>query len=175
MAVPKGYCVWCGAKVEPPRRRWCGAACVAEYRIANYAGAAQVALGKRDGGICAACGIDTRTQRRWRRRRIPRRSGLAYMPDGPYEEVEFIPVPWEADHTVPLWKVDRSAPDAFRYWTLANLQTLCEACHKAKTKREAAERAQIRRVSQPPPAANPRQLSLEWRGGAQPGLEWRDE
>lgn len=114
--IGKGLCVWCGRALQGKRRSWCGNACVTEYRIANFNGDAVSALRKRDGGICACCGTDAR-------------SG-----DG-----------WDADHIVPLWAVDRDAPDAFRFWTMANLQTLCRPCHKIKTAREARERASARR------------------------------
>lgn len=49
--------------------------------------------------------------------------------------------PWDADHEVPLWKDGEH--------TLANLRMRCVPCHKDKTKREAAERAAIRRGDMP--------------------------
>ncbi len=49
------------------------------------------------------------------------------------------PGTWHADHIVPL--IDGGAR------TLDNLQTLCAPCHKAKTKREATERAGRRRAA----------------------------
>lgn len=56
---------------------------------------------------------------------------------------------WAADHIVPV--VDGGS------WTLENAQTLCDPHHKAKTAREAAERAARRR---PPPPPIPEQLAL---------------
>jgi hypothetical protein len=52
----------------------------------------------------------------------------------------------EVDHVVPLWKV-RDLPDRERrpYYGPANLQLLCHDHHKAKTAREAGERAAIER------------------------------
>ena len=59
----------------------------------------------------------------------------------------------EVDHRVPLWEVAHLPPDERRpYFGPENLWLLCQACHKAKTKREAAERAAQRRFA----AAQPR-------------------
>lgn len=52
----------------------------------------------------------------------------------------------EVDHIVPLWKVADLPGDERRpYFGPRNLRLRCPPCHKAKTKREAAERAQARR------------------------------
>jgi hypothetical protein len=54
----------------------------------------------------------------------------------------------EVDHKVPLWQVADLPPDERRvYFGPTNLWLLCPACHKAKTKREAAERAALRRFA----------------------------
>jgi 5-methylcytosine-specific restriction endonuclease McrA len=65
--------------------------------------------------------------------------------DGPVTWVRDEDAGWHADHVLPLWKVDRTVPEAFWFWTMANLQTLCLKCHAAKTKREAGERAALKR------------------------------
>jgi 5-methylcytosine-specific restriction endonuclease McrA len=59
----------------------------------------------------------------------------------------------EVDHRTPLWEVAH-LPDDERRWYFGpeNLWLLCPACHKAKTKREAADRAAQRRFA----AAQPR-------------------
>jgi 5-methylcytosine-specific restriction protein A len=139
--IQKGFCVWCADKVEGRRRSWCSQACVDEYRVANFAGDAAEHVWKRDKGVCAGCGFDTTSVISWRQcyRRF---WGYGEQhPEGPVTPVEWHRQMWHADHVIPLWSVDRTAPDAFSYWTLANLQTLCAPCHKAKTKAEAAERA----------------------------------
>jgi hypothetical protein len=60
----------------------------------------------------------------------------------------------EVDHKVPLWSVDQTLPlEQLRfYYGPGNLWLLCPACHKAKTKREAAERAAQRRFAAAQPA-----------------------
>ena len=58
----------------------------------------------------------------------------------------------EVDHKVPLWQVADLPPDERRwYFGPENLWLLCPACHKAKTKREAAERAAQRRFTDAQP------------------------
>lgn len=59
----------------------------------------------------------------------------------------------EVDHKTPLWSV-ADLPDQERRWYFGpgNLWLLCPACHKAKTKREAAERAAQRRFAAAQPS-----------------------
>lgn len=141
--APPGTCVWCGGALPKGRRSWCSDDCVTEYRVANFQGDARRHLFARDRGICAACGTDPADSMRFvinhNRLGLPSPDGYRYTP------LRREPGAWIADHIVPLWSVDRDAPDAFRFWTLANLQTLCVPCSNAKTAREAGERAAIRR------------------------------
>lgn len=51
----------------------------------------------------------------------------------------------EVDHRRPLWSLTDDERDDLDWWLLGNLQLLCPDCHKAKTKREAADRAALRR------------------------------
>lgn len=57
-AQPKGRCKWCGGEVKPPRRSWCSEACNQEFMIRFSAQSAAYHVFRRDGHICAACGID---------------------------------------------------------------------------------------------------------------------
>lgn len=49
---------------------------------------------------------------------------------------------WDLDHKTPLIEADGS----LSFWQMPNLQTLCKVCHKAKTSREATERAARRKA-----------------------------
>lgn len=49
---------------------------------------------------------------------------------------------WHMDHIQPLIE----AQGNMDFWRLGNLQTLCTACHKEKTSREATERAEKRKL-----------------------------
>ena len=71
--------------------------------------------------------------------------GCAY--DGPEGHADGCSgVGGELDHRVPLWKVRDLPPDERRsYYGPDNIWLLSNACHAAKTAREAAERAALRR------------------------------
>lgn len=53
----------------------------------------------------------------------------------------------EVDHERPLWSVDRTDPEAWRFWMAENLALRCVDCHKVKTKREAKARAKCKRLN----------------------------
>lgn len=78
----------------------------------------------------------------WARRHVSRRDGEVCKACG---EPECLPL--ELDHVIPLWSVDRTAPDAWKNWTFANLQLLGVSCHKKKTAREAKARAKTKRLN----------------------------
>lgn len=120
---PKGTCQWCAEPiVHPPghkkagqpdtRRSW-HPACVTAYRVACFSSDQRRAVRARDRGVCASCGHQ-----------------------GGRDD-------WDADHIRPLWSAprDMTLADRDQWFGLPNLQTLCQPCHKAKSAREAAERA----------------------------------
>jgi hypothetical protein len=95
--------------------------------------------------------------------------GIAREPDGPFSVLcrehwainwqqiggWFCPVDagtieYQVDHIVPLWSLDRSLPwdSLIHYWLPGNLWPLCTRCHKAKTKREARQRADLKRLDE---------------------------
>ena len=53
---------------------------------------------------------------------------------------------FELDHVVPLWRVAMmpKGKRTLRWWLPGNLQALCVPCHRRKTAREAARRADLR-------------------------------
>lgn len=158
-----GQCRWCHHNILFPddhkrageintRRGW-HADCVGFYQIAtNLHDAARRVLERRDRGVCAlcrrACGPRFLGWRRWhvqlnfeyfdRPKRIARNRdrelALRFTPI----EATWIST-WHVDHIVPLWSIRGATLDQRGcFWSVTNLQTLCETCHKAKSKREAA-------------------------------------
>jgi 5-methylcytosine-specific restriction endonuclease McrA len=161
--VGKGSCRWCGdAVLKPdgspnPRRRWHDG-CVTAYRIACFSADMREAVQARDGGFCAGCGMHflhalavVRPIPDWRPYRhahpnlsVANKRWVAIdVADAVYTPIYYARG-WTADHIEPLHRVDRAAPDALRYWSLANLQTLCLRCDELKTTAELRRRAALR-------------------------------
>ena len=135
---PKGpngerYCRYCGKQVPKGRRTWCSDDCVEEALIRCHPGHAAGKVLRRDNGICAICGIDTR----WALKRA-RKDKIFF------DEMIDRGFPnlwrrwWEADHVIPVVK-------GGGFCGLDNYRTLCVPCHKAET---AKLRKSRRRVPQ---------------------------
>jgi 5-methylcytosine-specific restriction endonuclease McrA len=139
--APRGICRWCGLAIvrpdgRPDRRRNWHPACVETYKLC-WPSHARQRVRERDAGICAGCGTVTRRLRR-SRPITPRPHDPRYA--GPYCRAVWVERHgWELDHIVPL--VDGGTHE------LANMQTLCRLCHRAKTVREAMERARRRKAA----------------------------
>lgn len=155
---PVGYCRWCGEKIEAndKRRRHWHKPCSDAYNIAVHLRAAYHKLVERDGPRCRDCGAEegavTRFEKSksyWAAVGMERGNPNLYraVQNGLATPVRPVHCRLEVDHEFPLWLVDREAPDARRYWGLDNLALRCVDCHKAKTAREAGERAKIKRLT----------------------------
>lgn len=143
----KHACPWCGLLCEGKRRIW-HPECVTEHNLANHSSSQRSLCWSRDQGVCAKCGFDCKTVIRCVRGRTAAMMGI---PVRYITEVSFEPSRWDADHIFPLWLVDRTNADWRKYFGAENLQTLCDKCHKAKSAREAAQRAKINRLKTPKP------------------------
>lgn len=139
--APPGYCRWCGRVMltklkKPDRRRTCHKGeCRTNFNCVSSPGGARFELWKRDDGVCAMCGVRCDLY------------GSTRNGD------------WNVDHIYPLWLVDRTQPEAYRYWMPGNLQTLCLEHHKEKSRRDARDRAHIKRLLRKHPG-QPVQLPL---------------
>lgn len=148
-------CRMCGQPVPKGRREWCGQTCV-DARLLQHSAGARSVLRKRDGGVCALCGLDTERLRRiynrvlslarnlfdlrwperdafaqrWLERRLGRAIGALRSESW-----------WDADHTTPL--VEGGTHDA------TNIRTLCLWCHRDQTARLARRRAAARAAPTP--------------------------
>jgi 5-methylcytosine-specific restriction endonuclease McrA len=85
------------------------------------------------GPACWSCGVTAV----WRPGRLP---PFPQRPGPPLPTQ----VPHEVDHVRPLWSLTDAERLELRWWLPFNLQLLCVGCHKAKTKREARDRARGR-------------------------------
>jgi hypothetical protein len=140
---PRGTCRLCDKQILNPdgtpntRRNW-HPECVHAFRMANHPDYARRVIYARDRGVCAACGADTHRTAVERGGTVRLRPWHGPEVGGDYCRVDiYETAEWHLDHIVPL--IDGGAHDE------SNMQTLCVDCHKAKTAREATERARRRR------------------------------
>src|SRR5688500_8527831 len=104
------------------------------------------------------CGTDAGLKRGWWHRDCAARWNLAAAPQVQRHELILNTgsVCWncgekkcspELEHIRPLWSLRGDETNELKWWLPFNLQLLCRPCHLAKSKREAAERAQLRRAA----------------------------
>lgn len=155
-----GTCQWCGGAIlyppghkragEPNLRRSWHPECVEVFCIATRSVNQREACWRRDAGRCAACGV-VAVRRGWERGREyydwTSRHGSGRAVRVSWTDLH----EWDADHIKPLWSAphDLGLADRDQWFGVENLQTLCRACHKAKSAREAAERATVKRPALP--------------------------
>ena len=131
----EGYrcCRYCSGSVKPPKRTFCSANCVHEYKLRSNGNYLRQQVYLRDRGICAMCRLDTKELAKQllllrvddpardlllernninKTRKIkPRKNGGGL---------------WDADHII-------SVKDGGGQCGLENIRTLCIKCHKLRT------------------------------------------
>ncbi|MBK8267296.1 MAG: HNH endonuclease [Planctomycetes bacterium] len=140
----KGRCRVCQSPVPKGRRTFCGKACVLRMRMLCFTGEQVRRVDRRDRGICAMCG--------WNMKRLARIVGWAMHWEGlrkrpcstfPSRRTSRFIQPlvnslgrwlWQVDHIVPVCEGGGIRPDMMIDEVLANLRTLCTACHHKETK-----------------------------------------
>lgn len=161
---PNGICRWCAQPIlnslgHPAYATW-HPPCVEEFKLIHWPAVTRAAVLERDKGICARCGCDAeRMRRRWvsadrytwirhlppraerRREQLIRaaRNRLARMGKG------WSGGAWQHDHIRPLVE----AEGRIEFWQMANIQTLCSACHVAKGREDNRRRKQARALDGP--------------------------
>ncbi len=116
--LPKGpngrtLCRQCGQEVPKGRRTFCGDGCVHEWRIRTDPGYVRLEVYKRDKGVCARCGKDSKEIE------IPGKEWGGRV--WPYQGHR-----WEAHHII-------AVSEGGGECGLENYETLCVLCHKAET------------------------------------------
>lgn len=110
-------CRWCRGPVTPPRRTFCGDACVHEWKIRSSPWYVRKQVKKRDKGTCRLCGFNVvKAHREWTRSKPPasdRAARKAWRATRPR---------WEADHIIPV-------ADGGGECGLENYRLLCKPCH----------------------------------------------
>ena len=110
-------CRWCRGPVAPPRRTFCGDACVHEWKIRSSPWYVRREVKKRDKGTCRLCGLNVvKAHREWTRAKPPvtdRAARKRWRAERPR---------WEADHIVPV-------ADGGGECGLDNYRLLCRPCH----------------------------------------------
>lgn len=156
--LPSRHCTWCFRPVGGRRQTWCSTQCCNEFYLRTVSTVQRFHVEQRDGGICAACGVDTnRIQRALtairygysNRRELTadqlRRRDRLYEFWRQWAKSEGFASNcwdsfWQADHILPVCEGGGMCG-------LDGLRTLCTRCHKAETKKLAARRAVARRAS----------------------------
>jgi hypothetical protein len=144
MVRPK-HCRWCRGALTGRRTSW-HPECKRQYDLHTALWAMRPYLERRDGNRCHDCAaVPIRTIHD-----VYMTSQMVTGPDGSvswiqYQAVQFV-TGLQVDHDTPIWAT-RVLPRADRipFFGPSNARLRCDPCHKAKTKREAATRAQHRK------------------------------
>ena len=138
--APK-LCRLCGRGDLPTRRHSWHPRCAAVIQAAIFPYSGLAWTLRRQRGRCATCPAVLAV---WE---PPSDWELGRNPDHRGYWNRSAQLPSEVDHRIPLWRIammESPRDSALRWWLPGNLQALCRPCHRAKTKREAAERAELR-------------------------------
>lgn len=125
------FCRWCHEEVPKGRRTFCGERCLDLYWIRCSGGEVRRLVFKRDGGICAGCGMDAE-----KLARIIQRADRHYRE---LNEIRWMHEPmltvamelgmyahagtcWQPDHILPV-------AEGGGMCGLSNYRTLCTVCH----------------------------------------------
>ena len=128
-------CRYCKGSIKPPKRTFCSANCVHEYRLRSSGTYLRSMTFKRDHGICNICGIDT-TQLAIQIASIEsEEERKVLMKQYNISSSRKINLRrnggglWDADHIIPV----KSGGGGGGQCGLDNIRTLCISCHKLIT------------------------------------------
>src|SRR6202051_2228987 len=124
--APNGrpLCRWCGLEVPPRRLTFCSAWCVHEWRLRTDPGYLREQVFSRDRGICAICGVDTRTAY-FELKRSRGAHRLRLLAHWHLKRINRKTL-WDADHVLPVVEGGGECD-------LDNIRTLCLNCHRLQT------------------------------------------
>ncbi|NXM24711.1 ZRAB3 endonuclease, partial [Oxyruncus cristatus] len=166
--LPKGYlqaldsqgtplCLSCQqptAQLPPASRAWdtrfCSHACQEDFSIRSSQSYLRTKVFEVEHGVCQFCHqnaqelyLSVRDAPRSRRKELLESSWMSHLPLGQLNEMIRSPTEgqfWQVDHIRPVYSGGGQC-------SLDNLQTLCTACHRERTAKQAKERSQLKRRS----------------------------
>ena len=169
----RALCRRCRQEVPRGRRSFCSEACVHEWRVRSDPGYARDAVERRDRGVCAICGLDTRRLELRLRQALAGRSRAPGWLRRAAAEAGVVRWKWELSRAfrlvstrplmerfeamgfsrkAALWEADHALPvvEGGGSCGLENLRTLCRPCHVDETRRLRRRRRGQGVTAQPP-------------------------
>lgn len=147
MPTAKKTCRFCDKELPWGRSKWCSNECGDLAFLKRYprrsGSVLRMILRQKDRGVCNSCGLDCGALEKrlegLKRYTEAWKAAVSYVNSqgfdyGPGRRATL----WDADHVVAL--------DEGGSWHPDNAQTLCQPCHKAKTKTHAARKATRKRM-----------------------------
>ncbi|QKF94882.1 hypothetical protein QKU48_gp1424 [Fadolivirus algeromassiliense] len=140
-----GYrcCRYCSGSIIPPKRTFCSPECVHEYRLRTSGSYLRDCVFKRDSGICAICGLDTKELAKTLMRMDPTDPARdLLLKQNNIQQTRKIKLRkcggglWDADHILQV-------QDGGGECGLENIRTLCIGCHKIIT---ASSRSKTKKI-----------------------------
>ncbi|NWR16905.1 ZRAB3 endonuclease, partial [Emberiza fucata] len=130
--------------------RFCCHACQEDFSIRSSQGYLRSKVFQIEHGVCQACHnnaqelfLSVRDAPRSQRKQLLESSWMSHLPLGQLNEMIRSPAEgqfWQVDHIQPVYSGGGQC-------SLENLQTLCTACHRERTAKQAKERSQLKRKS----------------------------
>ncbi|NWI84756.1 ZRAB3 endonuclease, partial [Pitta sordida] len=139
-----------GCHPHPWDTRFCCHSCQEEFSIRSSQSYLRAKVFEVERGVCQFCHqnaqelyLSVRDAPRSQRKQLLESSWMAHLPLGQLNEMIRNPTEgqfWQADHIQPVFSGGGQC-------SLENLQTLCTACHRERTAKQAKERSQLKRKS----------------------------
>ncbi|NWU78451.1 ZRAB3 endonuclease, partial [Onychorhynchus coronatus] len=130
--------------------RFCSHACQEDFSIRSSQSYLRTKVFEVEHGVCQFCHqnaqelyLSVRDAPRTRRKELLENSWMSHLPLGQLNEMIRSPTEgqfWQVDHIQPVYSGGGQC-------SLDNLQTLCTACHRERTAKQAKERSQLKRKS----------------------------
>lgn len=134
-------CRWCRGPIKRPRRTFCSAACVEEWRIRTQPAYLRHRTEQRDHGVCARCGLDTAALKAELKTLLRCWKKAGHPKQHPYRDRmqalglrDVTSALWEAHHVTAVIEGGGECG-------LDGIETLCRWCHRRETAELAARRA----------------------------------